>query len=223
MAGRLTPKLIYQKSLILFDMDGTLLNSEELHFQALIQVAGLQSDFDWHPYIGMADEQVFKILFPELELDQITQLIEQKNKVLIALFDQLDPETFCSYFTPGAQELLAELNNRGIPSCVVSASEQAIVDKVLDKSGLLRYLDHGVGREFTAQTKPSPSPYLQIMRQYYASSEQTLIFEDSITGIESALQTGAQVIRVTAHSHDEVLSRYNDLQSTDHFSWLVSN
>jgi HAD superfamily hydrolase (TIGR01509 family) len=223
VSGRLTPRLLLKKQLVLFDMDGTLLNTEECHFKALIEVAGLPSDFDWHPFVGMPDSTVLELVFPEWSAQEISGTIERKNSCLLSLIDSLTEAKLESMLTPGVRMLLSYLNQQKIPCVLVSASEEVIVKAMMRSFKLEHHFAKLYPRESTARPKPSPSPYLQALRDYRVSSTEALIFEDSVTGIEAALQTGAQVVRVTTHLDELSLQKYRDLQSIDQFHWLIQN
>jgi HAD superfamily hydrolase (TIGR01509 family) len=219
---KITPGLIPTKELVLFDMDGTLVNSEHWHFEALIQTLDLPEDFNWHPYIGMPDSPLIQLLKPELGSHAIDQLIEQKNLLLVNLLKNKSLSELEAQVTPGARDFLQHLKARSIPASLVSASEQLIVDTLIDLLKLRPFFVELYGRESTARTKPSPSPYLHAMREHRTLSTKTLIIEDSITGLEAALCSGAQVLRMIAHLDEQSKRRYSDIQSTDNFDWLIS-
>lgn len=219
---KITPGLIPTKELVLFDMDGTIINSEHWHFEALIQTLELDDNFDWHPYVGMPDTTLFQLLKPELDAQTILELIEQKNKILISHIQKKSPEEIESQVTSGVRDFLLFLKARSIPASLVSASEQMIVDNLIDTLKLRPFFVQLYGRESSARTKPSPSPYLHAMRDHRVQSTKTLIIEDSVTGVESALSSGAQVLRMVAHLDETSKRRYSDIQSTDNFDWLIS-
>jgi len=219
---KITPGLIPTKELILFDMDGTLIDSEQWHFQALIETLGLPEGFDWHPYIGMPDQLVIGLLYPEIPIDAVNKLIEEKNQRLVFLLKSKDVSELEGKLTLGIRDFLQHLKARSIAATLVSASEQIIVETLIDLLKLRPYFVQLYGRETTARTKPCPSPYLHAMREHRALSSKTLIIEDSVTGVEAALSSGAQVLRMIAHLDEESKRRYSDIQSTDNFDWLIS-
>jgi beta-phosphoglucomutase len=219
---KITPSLIPTKELILFDMDGTLINSEQWHFEALIKTLSLSEDFDWHPYIGMPDHLVIGLLLPDMEASAVEKLIAQKNERLVALLKAQDEHELESKLTPGTRDFLQHLKARSITASLVSASEQVIVDTLIDLLKLRPFFVQLYGRESTARTKPCPSPYLHAMRDHRVLSSATLIIEDSVTGVEAALSSGAQVLRMIAHLDEDSKRRYSDIQSTDNFDWLIS-
>lgn len=222
MPHKTTPKSLLNFKAVLFDMDGTLFNSEPLHFDALLEVVELPSDFDWHPFLGMPDNLVLKTLFPEAAPQEIIQLILRKNEKLIEMINNKTLSEFQAMLTPGVYEFLTYLKTKSIPMALVTASEGVITEALLTKLELKHFF-HGIyPREATARTKPSASPYLKAMRDLNVSSLECLIFEDSPTGLQAALEASAFVMKVTAHQIPDSKSSFTDLQSTDQFFWLIS-
>jgi beta-phosphoglucomutase len=86
---------------------------------------------------------------------------------------------------------------------VVSASEDIIVSETLKCFEIYSYIDLQMGRHQTNLTKPHPEPYLEGMRRLKTGPLKTLIFEDSPTGLESAVASGASVIRITGFAHSD--------------------
>jgi beta-phosphoglucomutase len=88
---------------------------------------------------------------------------------------------------------------------VVSASEDIIVTETLKCFEISMHVDLQMGRNQTVLTKPHPEPYLEGMRRLKTTHTKTLIFEDSPTGIASAVASGASVIRITGFAHSEMV------------------
>lgn len=230
MVPKLTPKDVLRFKAIVFDMDGTLINSEPLHMEAIERVLksmGESTDFltqDFiHHSVGKADKALIKEVFPTWHKDEIDRFIEKKNKALIESLEAMSQSDLEPLITPGAREFLRSKRETGFNHLfLMTASEAAIVGPLLKKAGLYDYFNEVFSRECTARTKPSSSPYLFLMRRYRLQSTQTLIFEDSPTGIQAAVESGASVIRVSAHIalDEKELHQFEKLQSCDNFLWL---
>lgn len=198
--------LVQYKDLILFDMDGTLVNTEPLHAQAAVVVlkelgitVDLVSCID--QFYGMTDHVVLKTVCPHLTEAEINQCIEKKNIELIKLFNNLEQSEKEQFITPGLFPFLHYLKKENKKCAVVSASEDIVVLETLRCFGIDKLVDLQMGRNQTVLTKPNPDPYLEAMRRLNTSSERTIIFEDSPTGIKSANSANAEVIRITAFAH----------------------
>ena len=198
--------LINSKNAIIFDMDGTLVNTEPLHAKASVIVMadmGIKIDLlsCLDQFYGMTDHVVLKTLCPHLSDIEIDSAIEEKNRQLITLFKKLSQSEKGPYITPGLFDFLMFIKKEKKKCAVVSASEDIIVLETLACFGIDTFLDLQMGRNQTVLTKPHPEPYLEGMRRLGVSFSETVIFEDSPTGLKSASLTKAEVVRITAFAH----------------------
>jgi beta-phosphoglucomutase len=198
--------LVRPKKAILFDMDGTLVNTEPLHAQAaVIVLADLGVKVDLmaciDQFYGMTDQVVLKSVCPQLTDAEIDKAIEQKNFELIKLFKHLPDHDKEKFITPGLFPFLNYLKKENKKLAVVSASEDIIVFETLKCFGIDHFMELQMGRNQTVLTKPNPDPYIEAMNRLHTHHDHTLIFEDSPTGIKSASKSLAQVIRINAFAH----------------------
>ena len=198
--------LVKDKNAILFDMDGTLVNTEPLHAQAAtIVLADLGVHIDLTSVIdqfyGMTDTVVLKTLCPTMSELEVSKAIEQKNFHLIKIFKKLADHEKEQYITPGLFPFLQYLKKENKKCAVVSASEDIIVTETLQCFGINPFLELQMGRNQTTLTKPHPDPYIEAMKRLGTDHNHSIIFEDSPTGIKSATATKASVVRVTAFIH----------------------
>lgn len=195
---------------IIFDMDGTIVNTEPLHAKAAVMVLkdlGIEIDLEscLDQFYGMTDTAVLKLTCPTLSDAEIDQAIVRKNEELIKLFRQLADEEKHQYITPGLFDFLKHLKKENKQLAVISASEDIIVTETLKCFEIHHYMDLQMGRHQTPLTKPHPDPYLEGMRRLKTDPSKTLIFEDSPTGLASALASGASVIRITGFAHSDTV------------------
>lgn len=199
--------LVRSKRAILFDMDGTLVNTERLHAMA---AAGVLSDLGAHidvdeclsRFYGMTDTHVLQTLCPQLNNLEIEKAIDEKNRRLIIIFKNLNEEEKNQYITPGLFSFLEALKKAKKKCAVVSASEDIVVTETLKAFKLDRWVELQMGRNQTSLTKPHPDPYLEAMKRLDVNANESLIFEDSPTGIKAALASQAEVVRITMFAHD---------------------
>lgn len=195
---------------VIFDMDGTIVNTEPLHAKAAVIVLkdrGFDIDLEscLDQFYGMTDTAVLKMTCPTLSDKEIDDAIAEKNTHLLKLFEQLSATEKRQYTTPGLFDFLNYLKKENKQLAVVSASEDLIVSETLKCFEIHSYIDLQMGRHQTNLTKPHPEPYLEGMRRLNAHPGKTLIFEDSPTGLQSAIASGANVIRITGFAHSDAI------------------
>lgn len=220
------PELIRSFRAVFFDLDGTLFNSEPLHAEALVQAAK-QFDIDLtgidplHDFLGMPDPAVFRFFQTNgLAAEDITQesFIAAKNSHYLAHCRDLNPHQWVELITPGAFDFLISLKKLGILTAVVTASEPEIAETMLQTSELRPLFDHITARGVCFRSKPSAGPYLHTLRHWQLRGHETLVFEDSPTGQESALLSGCHVIAIEAFTSQED----SKLDRIDNFFGLIN-
>ena len=195
---------------VIFDMDGTIVNTEPLHARAAVFVLksrGINIDLEscLNQFYGMTDTAVLKMTCPSLSDGEIEEAIAEKNLHLLQLFEKLHVTEKNQYITPGLFDFLKYLKKENKQLAVVSASEDIVVKETLKCFEIHSYMDLQMGRHQTQLTKPHPEPYLEGMRRLKTSADKTLIFEDSPTGLRSAVASGAKVIRITGFAHSDAV------------------
>lgn len=225
---KITPKDINLFRALVFDMDGTLINSEPLHMEAIIKVLqrrGINPDFMTpefcHQSVGKADKDLLHEVFPTWSEQEVAAFIEEKSQTLLEILESKTTDDLKHLITPGVEDFLKAKSQIGFPKLfLMTASEAPVVAPLLKKAGLYDYFNEVFSRECTARTKPSASPYLFLMRRHQLKSDHTLIFEDSPTGLRAAQESGARVIRISAHCAQPEMPQFHHLQSCDNLLWL---
>ena len=179
---------------VFFDMDGLMVDSEPEWFQSEVEVTS-PFGYTW------------------LEVDQIACLGGPLSKVGQYMFDKCGQQRSPEYFTqalidtqvarmrgntptmPGAMELVRELQSHGIKTALVSASPRNIVDAVLDNVGHDLF-PFSISADDVKKTKPDPEGYLKAASMSGSEITNCLVFEDSLTGMNAAIASGAYLIGV---------------------------
>ncbi len=181
----------------LFDLDGTLVNSEVLHHQNAVTVCKEYGyDYgmdDFHQFHGHSMEWIFSQLKPRFTNQDIT--FDQFLKKNIDLFEQkLGKE----HIFDGVVEKLQLLRNFDIPAFVVTNGENPAARISLRKTELEPYFQGFLAASDVQKPKPHPEPYLKAAKQMGYDIKDCLIVEDSLTGIEAGLQSGGYVVAVAS-------------------------
>lgn len=208
------PKLL---KLCIFDLDGTILNSEPIHIEAYKQAiekhnSSLSQEELERFVTGFPDKVISQNLINHLNLEcSVNNLMAQKEEIVIDLISHTDIKTI---LTNGFVLILDLLEEQEIPIAIVSASQKKYVEKVQQE---LEKLGHSIAVFDNSNTflpKPSASPYLNAMRFFKTKGEETLIFEDSETGLTAARATGSYVVRITGHSKYENTGKWDQTDFT---------
>ncbi|TDB77143.1 HAD family phosphatase [Micromonospora sp. KC723] len=184
---------------MLFDMDGTLVDSEKLWDVALRELAaaygGELSADARRAIIGTSMAESMRILHDDLGQP------ERDPQVSAAWIDARILELFRTglRWRPGALALLRAVRAAGIPTALVTSSGRALVEIALDTLGRDSFDAVVCGDEVDA-AKPHPEPYLTAARLLGVPIARCVAIEDSPTGVASALAAGAAVLAVPAEA-----------------------
>ena len=184
---------------VLFDMDGLLVDTESLWFQAEMQImVELGGDWGEAESAAMVGGPLERAVRYMIELSGGDHDPTAVGELLLVRMERL-LRTEPIHWMPGARELLLALQHDGVPCALVSASWRPLVEAVLDA------VLHEVGDEVFAttvagddlpRTKPHPDPYLEAARRLGAAPEHCVVLEDSVTGSEAGAASGAYVVAV---------------------------
>jgi beta-phosphoglucomutase-like phosphatase (HAD superfamily) len=187
---------------ILFDMDGTLFDTEKYHTMALQSIGEEQSiipPFDpkelHEMMMGKADHLLFELIkdWPGFPAHWTARdFVNEKNRHLLNIIKNLDGK---SYISEGIEKLLSAAKLSNIQLGLVTSSEKIITKELLALSGLTNYFEYILTRDDSLKVKPDPWPYLTALTHFNAQPETTIVFEDSYVGLEAAAGAGVHVIK----------------------------
>ncbi|MFN8207557.1 MAG: HAD family phosphatase [Bacteroidales bacterium] len=175
---------------IIFDMDGVLVDSEPLHYEADSEVfreLGIQvSKEDRDTFLGKGPEGVLAFLKNKYRLTQsLEELINLDNQVRFRYFQNHTPPPM-----PGLRSLLDELHQEGIPMAVATSSVRLLVEYLLGNLGLSGYFQHIVCGDDVPKTKPDPALFLLAAAKLGMLPSSCLVIEDSPNGFLAARAAG---------------------------------
>ncbi len=203
----------------IFDMDGVLIDSERtwVKFDTgfLIEVFGKDIAEKMGSTIGMSVNSVHeKAVSLGSNVDK-SKLVDIYDKKAHFVYSE-------SEITEDIDDLIKELDTLGFKLALVSSSRQNWIDKVLPRLSFKDKLDCIISVNDRSDLKPKPSPeaYLEAIRKLGASSETTIILEDSNTGIKAAKAAGAYVIGFRKNLVDGYKQEGADIYA-DHVSDII--
>lgn len=182
--------------LIIFDMDGLMLDTEKLYFQVFSEVFaqnGLDFDSEMHKKVigttiqkGMeilsneySDKQLIARIFPEIEKNFLQMVLNGNVPV-----------------KPGLFELFEEIEKKNIKKTVATSAGKKTAMHILESTGIINHLEKGVFGDMVKHGKPNPDIFLLSCEQFNASPKDCLVLEDSVMGVRAAISAGVPVICV---------------------------
>jgi HAD superfamily hydrolase (TIGR01509 family) len=186
--------------LVIFDLDGVLVEAKEIHFDALnsaLKNVDEKYVISWEDHLrsydGLKTYDKLKLLSKSkgLKLDKDIQkkIFEDKQLYTLKALNNLQKNKKLI-------EIFSKLKNQNFNIACCSNSVKNTVDLVIQKLGIETFFDLKLSNENVKFAKPHPEIYWKAMSYFGALPEETLIIEDSPTGLTSAYKSGAKVLRV---------------------------
>ena len=180
---------------LLFDLDGTLVDSDADHlvaFQKVFAPYGIALDRALYTreIMGASNAMIGARFLPHLPEAERERVLDAKEAAYREGLGALAA-------TAGITELLSFAEARGFPCVVVTNAPRANADVVLRAIGLAERLPLRVIGGELARAKPDPLPYLTGLELTGARAERAVAFEDSISGVRAAAAAGIAVVGIT--------------------------
>jgi len=197
-------------SAVAFDLDGTLVDLERFHHEALLRAAGEAGvELTWHQarrrlphFIGGPDErvaaEVAALAPPGVAAAGVLAAKRRYFASLIDAVDEIVPRD-------GAAEVLSRLAGDDVPMAVGTVTERQTTVGILRRAGLLAWFGPGrvVAAQDVSRLKPAPDVYRETARRLGVAPADQLVFEDSVTGMAAARSAGSPVVGMpTVHDPD---------------------
>ena len=184
--------------LVIFDLDGVMIDSRELHYDALneaLRKVGekfvITREEHLSTYDGLNTTKKLKMLAEQkgLPVDKFDQIWQDKQKATFELIPNVPKNMSIQY-------IVMQLKRKGWKVAVASNSIRETVRLALHSLGILHQVDYYVSNEDVFKPKPFPEMYWKCMITLGAVPKDTIIVEDSHIGRQGALDSGAHLYPV---------------------------
>lgn len=181
---------------VIFDMDGTVIDSEALYYQLACQILEahgyrlpLSTFIETCGVSREAGAEIYSRAFPGLngEYDVMDPLDTAYAQALQAGY-------LC--VKPGFMSLKKKLNQQGIPMCLASSNTRKAVEQSLTAVGLMDAFDFVISAEQVARVKPYPDLFHVAAECMNLNPEECLVLEDSEPGVLAAKAAGMRVVLI---------------------------
>jgi beta-phosphoglucomutase len=198
----------------IFDLDGTLVDSYDAHFEAWRLVSARHGVAvtvdDYYAHFGRRNEDLLRECWlragrGELTHDEIHALDEEKESAYRSIVSVRFP------IMDGARELVASLRRDGFRTAVGSSGPPLNVQRAIDGLELVGAFDAVVTGRDVKRSKPDPECFLLAASRVGVDPACCVVFEDAPAGITAAKAAGMKCIAITSKGHTQERQRDADL------------
>ncbi|KAL2348241.1 hypothetical protein Fmac_002241 [Flemingia macrophylla] len=192
---------------VLFDVDGTLCDSDPLHYYALREMlqkigfnggAPITEEYFIKTFAGKHSGDTALVVFPG-DLERGLKFVEDKEEMFRRMAaDQLNPLT-------GLGKVRKWVENHGLKRAAVTNAPRANAELMISKLGLSDFFDAIIIGDECEHAKPHPDPYLKALEILKASKDHAFVFEDSVSGIKAGVAAGMPVIGLATLNPEHLL------------------
>lgn len=188
---------------VLWDMDGVLVDTKELHYQTWAQaLAGLDIPFNREIFatvFGVSNARTMEMLTGQSPAPaSVAGVPDHKERLFReALPGGVQP-------LPGVLGWLERLGAAGVPQAIASSAPQANIDALVDELGLRPHFAAMVAGEHMPP-KPDPAVYLEAARRLGVPPARCVVIEDAPAGVEGARRAGMRCLAVATTRPPEAL------------------
>lgn len=203
---------IHNYKLFLFDFDGLLVNTEELHFLAYKMMCKNRGfDLDWtferycqsaHYSADVLKNELYE-KFPLLKEMEPSwdKLYGEKKQIIVDLLKMGHAELM-----PGVEKLLLSLNEANINRVVVTHSPIELIEAVRENHPILKTIPNWITRHDYHLPKPNSECYLKAISLYGEGVDEIIGFEDTPRGMQALLGTRANPVLICKAPYPEIPS-----------------
>lgn len=189
----------------IFDMDGTLFDTEKLYRKAWLEVAGEfgeEKNYELPTAIsgtnlGEESYQIIRRFYPNVDAPAYLA------RVLVEVRKASEREL---ELMAGVEEILKFFHGAGVSMAVASSAPVEVIEKNLSRANLRGYFKALVGGDRVKNGKPAPDIFLLAAKELNLAPSDCYIFEDSLNGIRSGAAAGGAAIMIpdTVQPTDEI-------------------
>lgn len=183
--------------LIIFDLDGVLVEAKNIHYEALNEALGEKYAISWNEHLsiydGLKTNQKLEMLTERkgLSVEKHSDIWDKKQQLTLEALSNLKPN-----FT--IKKAISRLSQEGYKIACCSNSIRKSVLTMLSKLDLIEHMDLILSNEDVKNSKPHPEIYWKAISMMKCLPEETLIVEDSPYGLLAASRSKSNIMRVSS-------------------------
>jgi HAD superfamily hydrolase (TIGR01509 family) len=203
---------------LLFDLDGTLAETDSLHLPTWVDVLrpyGIEVDEEFYKerISGRSNSKIVEDLLPDVSAEDGRELADAKEAKFRERAGGLEP-------LPGLVDFMQEAKSRGLALALVTNAPEENVEAILLALELSDFFDDVVLSDEVGPVKPDPTPYRAALERLGVAPEEALAFEDSTSGVASAVGAGVPTVGIASTQTPETLEDAGTFMVVEDFADL---
>ncbi|MDF5711083.1 MAG: HAD-IA family hydrolase [Nostoc sp. S4] len=210
---------------ILFDLDGTIVNSDPIHYRAWEEMLlnfsiEMDETFFKSRISGRRNPEIVQDILPQLSLAEGEKLADEKEVLFRKLAFHLQPMS-------GFSELLAWTEIHQLKRALVTNAPRLNAEYMLEVLGIKEAFHTIVLAENCIAGKPDPAPYQVALNKLGIQAEEAIALEDSVSGIRAAVGADIRTIGIASTHNPQILREIGAFMAISDFTdlqlWTLLN
>ena len=198
----------------IFDFDGVVVDTEKYHYLSWCQSAAhVGYDLSWEEYLPLkstGNTEITQYLCDHSGKDVSEELFQIMRQTKLTSFDELVKDLSEKDVLPGIRDFLTWLNKQGVRTAVASSSNTS--SGLANRFDLTKHFGVVIDGNRKLPRKPAPDTFLLAAKMLGVEPKDCIVFEDSLAGIQAAVNAGMPVVAVGGIRSDKAVLHIQDFQ-----------
>jgi len=212
---------------VIFDMDGTITLTEQLHYKSFNEVIKEHGVNDYTfeeqitKYAGSGSAKTFEAVFAARGLKISPEEIEKCVAKKKGLYTKIVQESEITV-VDGVKEFVKKIHGAGLKKIIATGNSNLdIVRDILKKVGLLEYFPEIISINEVARGKPFPDVFLEASKRINCEPTECVVLEDSANGIEAAHAAGIRSIALETTLKADALTAAGATYTVKNYNYIT--
>ena len=203
----------------IFDFDGVVVDTEKYHYLSWCQSAAhVGYDLSWEEYLPLkstGNTEITQYLCDHSGKEVSEELFAIMRQTKLTSFDELVKDLSEKDVLPGIRDFLTWLNEQGVRTAVASSSNTS--SGLANRFDLTKHFGVVIDGNMKLPRKPAPDTFLLAAKMLGVEPKDCIVFEDSLAGIEAAVNAGMPVVAVGGIRSDKAILHIQDFRDIRQF------
>ena len=203
----------------IFDFDGVVVDTEKYHYLSWCQSAAhVGYDLSWEEYLPLkstGNTEITQYLCDHSGKDVSEELFAIMRQTKLTSFDELVKDLSEKDVLPGIRDFLTWLNAQGVRTAVASSSNTS--SGLANRFDLTKHFGVVIDGNMKLPRKPAPDTFLLAAKMLGVEPKDCIVFEDSLAGIQAAVNAGMPVVAVGGIRSDKAVLHIQDFRDIRNF------